>query len=115
MQPLEKRIFLTLQQSQGEGIEELGLLGEEISGSYARKIKSKINKSLGDRGAIYVEQGIWYLHKEYWELQTLEMSELVLYRELNSIKNLIKWTIPMTVVANGILLILALLTLFAEL
>ena len=110
LQPLEKRIFITLQQVKAEGIEELGLIGEDIKDGYARKIMSSMNKTLG-KGSVYRELGIWYLIPEHWNTSPIDLRDNILWSEIKGMKNIIKWTIPISILSLTIATILLVLML----
>ncbi len=91
MQPNEKRILNALKKAKGKGVKELTLVGD-IKPSYATKIKSQINKKLGDK-AVYTDLGVWYLQRDYWETPMLEFRDIIIIAELKKVRSFITWSI----------------------
>lgn len=95
MQPNEKRILNALKKAKSKGVIELDLVGD-IKPSYATKIKSQINKKLGDK-AVYTELGVWYLHRAYWETPIIEFRDLMILTELRKTRTLVVWSVSIAI------------------
>ena len=110
LQPLEKRIFNELQNAKKKGVEELPLIGDKIKDGYARKIMSSMNKTLG-KGVVYRDLGIWYVLPEYWDISPMDLRENMLWNEIKAIKNIVKWTVPISILSLTLATILLVLML----
>lgn len=112
MQPNEKRILITLKKAKAKGIKELDLVGD-IKASYARKIKSHINKKLGDK-AVYTDLGVWYLHREYWETPMIEFRDIMILTQLKKYRTLAIWAFSTAMVVAILIGVLIGLTIELE-
>jgi len=109
MQAKLRRIFRTLKQSRHKGMEESGLLYDFESSGNARTIKYKLNKILG-KGSVYVEDGIWYLSKEYWDYETKDFNDTMITRAVNRFATVLLVAILATLVSLAITGVLLYLT-----
>ena len=97
-----ERVFKTLKNKGKDGILENDLFTDLEKQGNVRKIKSVLNRRLGDKNAIYVKDGVWYLHSDFWEVGVVDFRELC--RRADDRNNMLILTLIFVVIATVLIL-----------
>ena len=104
------RIIKLLQNAKEKGMLEIDLLDDYEKKENTRKIKSRANKFLGDGNAIKTVNGRWFLAKEYWEMNSVELRDLWIIDELRRTRQIVFWSMSIALTTTFLIGILIGLT-----
>lgn len=88
-----ERIAKELVKAKGEGVLELKLLNDFEKTANTRKIKERVNKFFRDSNAVTIEDGVWRVDEQYWELNPREVDNIWIAYELARTRTIVLWSI----------------------